>query len=497
MLATTLPDLSTLDDDALAALLADLEARFDQLHDGGSGDLAEMSTLADTIDAARSAQTDRTGRLALAERVHPQPAQPVMAAFTLNGNRPNLAAVARQAPRPAAPSARRTTTITAAGGEGRRLADSAAIAVELHRAARGLADPSPPTLVASIDTGHPVLDRDLAQNANMLREVVGQPDAAALVASGGWCAPSEPLFELFNLGPDTEGLIDLPSLTVRAGALIPTYFGFGDVAEGLWTWTEADDIAAAGNTGVPGDTVKPCISVPCPTWTEVRLFAEGLCVTHGNLQDRAWPELSRSFVDTVFGAHAHRVSASMIAKIAADAATVTLDASMKRSDAAGDLLGAIGLAAADARSQYRLGRRRAVDIVLPDWTIEALRSNVAQRAGVDLLSVSDSQLIGWFTNRGVRPQFVSDYQPLYGSAPATKWPATVEFLAWISGSYVQLDGGSINVGVQRDSVMNSTNDFTLAWSEQFMALGRLGPAARKYSVALDIDGVTGCCPVAP
>jgi hypothetical protein len=133
-------------------------------------------------------------------------------------------------------------------------------------------------------------------------------------------------------------------------------------------------------------------------------------------------------------------------------------------------------------------------VLLPDWTIEILRANVAKRAGVDLLSVTDAEVTAWLTERNVRPQFLSDYQPLYnGTTPATNWPAALEFTILFSGAYIYADGGSIDLGVVRDSILNSTNDFTAAWSEQFFCVSKVGPTARKVSVTLTPDGVTACC----
>jgi hypothetical protein len=80
---------------------------------------------------------------------------------------------------------------------------------------------------------------------------------------------------------------------------------------------------------------------------------------------------------------------------------------------------------------------------------------------------------------------------LYNAAPSTKWPATVTFLSFVSGAYVSLDGGTIDLGVVRDSTLNATNDFSAAWAETFYAVARRGPAARQYTVALTIDGKTG------
>jgi hypothetical protein len=218
-----------------------------------------------------------------------------------------------------------------------------------------------------------------------------------------------PIFELFDLGPDTGNVFDLPSLggDIRAGVMIPTFYGIGDVGGALWTWTEAMDmdtsntvtnkaltsnvatittadahnlsvgstvtvsgvgapfdgtwvvasvptsttytynvtaanVTSAASTGTTG-TRKGCLKIPCPTWTECRMEAEGLCVTHGNLSDRAWPELTKQFLSIVMGAHVRRMSAAKIAKVLSTATTVTPDATMLLSDVAGDLLNVIEL----------------------------------------------------------------------------------------------------------------------------------------------------------
>jgi hypothetical protein len=354
--------------------------------------------------------------------------------------------------------------------------------------------------VARIEVPHTHwLGTDPQANVRTLEDLIGRPAAPALVASGGWCAPSVPIFELFDLGPDTGNIFDLPSLggDIRAGVMIPTFYGIGDVGGALWTWTEANDIDAADNDGSPTDVTKPCLKIPCPTWTECRMEAEGLCVTHGNLSDRAWPELTRQFLSIVMGAHQRRISAAKIAKVLASAVTVTPDATMLLSDIAGDLLNVISLAANDMRSQYRLPKNRSVDVLLPDWALEVLRNNMAARHGQSEMNVTDAEVTGWLSSRGVRVQFTPDWQPLYNTAPATRWPANVTFAIWFSGAYVSIDGGSIDLGVVRDSTLNATNDFTAAWSEQFYQVCRQGPVARQYTVPVLVDGVTGCCPVGP
>ena len=534
-------DITSVTDDELATLVTELEAEFDRLHDEGSRDLPALSALADQIDAARAEQVNRETAAeeadreiaALLDRVHPadatdtgtegdEPADPdapaegdetpdapaeaeerelVTAAAARPNARPTARAIARQAPRTPVPARGTRVVITAAADvpdvpSGSKI-DVLRVAQGMHDKARTLNDGSGRMPVCRI---HIPFDDSLKLGKNadanfmsIQRLVEGRTEnAAALVASGGWCAPSQPIYDLFSIG-DSDGLIDLPSTgAARGGVLVPSFFTFADTAGALWNWTEADDIAALPPNA--GNKTKPCLRIPCPVWEDVRLEAEGLCVTHGNLADRAFPELTRSFVNMTVAAHLHRMSAAKVAKIAASSTAVAFAG--EKSDAAGDLLSAIGLQAADLRSQFRAARTRSVDVLLPDWTVEALRASLAMRAGVDLLSVSDQQIIGYLAQRGVRAQFLADYQPLYSTSAKTDWPTTVEFLMFFTGAYVEANGGEIDLGVVRDSTLNETNDFTAAWSEQFFAVAQMGPAARKVTVDLGVDGVTGCCPAA-
>lgn len=395
--------------------------------------------------------------------------------------------------------------------------------------------------------------------AELLDRVTAPRTAEALVAAGGWCTPSVNSYDLLALDGQT-GLLDVPGVQIERGGInVPSYIGIDSANTALWAWSEDQDsltgltitdLDVAAGTGtattsvahllVPGDMVvinvgnpavdgphtvltvpsattftfasaatvtnatgtasrtKGCMRIACPTWTEYRLGAWGLCIEHGNLMDRSFPELTRRYVQLVMNAHAHRMSQVNLAKIAstANADAVTMGAVL--TDSFGRLMNAVELQVADFRSQHKVSQNVAMEVLLPSWTREMLRSDLAMRAGVDLLNISDAQIDASFTTRGSRPQFLEDYKPLFGStvagnAPATAWPAATEFITYPTGDFVEGNGGTIDLGVVRDSRLNATNDFTAAWTEDFRLLARRGPKARKVTVALQTNGVTGCC----
>jgi hypothetical protein len=273
---------------------------------------------------------------------------------------------------------------------------------------------------------------------------------------------------------------------------VPNFIGFEDAVTngGLWDWTEADQNS--------GEASKPCVYIPCPDFTDYRLIAEGICVTNGNLTDRAFPELTQRYVELVINAHLHRVSQQIVNTINGTATGVSVTP-LSATSSAGRLLSAIDLQVADYRSKYRMSVNSVLEVILPLWAKEMLRADFANRAGVNMTNVTDAQIDEHFAVRKVRAQFLHDWQPISTPsnyyAPNTEFPFQLQFLLFPAGGYVRGDGGTIDLGVVRDSVLNATNDYTAAWTEQMYLVAQLGPKARNVAVTLAEGGYTGCCPV--
>lgn len=534
--APTPDNFDSIETDDLKTKVAELRDEFTKRYDE-QAPVAELNELAEQIEAidaeidARAAAAEREAdeRAALAERIAPAPVaetdetettetdvvaeaeaivedaaaetetetadEPEL--VTASAKRaPSASAVARRTTTPKAPETKPDVVITASAdvpgfGNGQQI-DRLGIARAMHARARGMGDSKGRQTVfgvASVNVPIPeehwvrdgsddpasVLDR-------AVRDTLGGKDANALVASGGFCAPSETMYDLFSV-ESRDGLVDLPTVGVaRGGMQVPAFIGVGDVQGGIWSWDETKD----GNT--PTDS-KPCLQVPCPTFTDVRLEAEGLCITAGNLTDRAFPELTARTVDLAVTAHLHALSNAKIAKIVATATPVTVTS--VPSDAAGDILHAIDVQVADYRSQHLLGEGTVLDAILPHWFYGAIRSTLAMRAGIAELAVDDAQVRSFFTVRNVRPQFVYGYEPMFDTAPASDFPATGKMLLFPTGGYVAGEGGTIDLGVVRDSTLNATNDFTAAWAEAFYSVMQRGPAAREVTVTTAVDGQTG------
>ena len=323
---------------------------------------------------------------------------------------------------------------------------------------------------------------------------------SALVAAGGWCAPSEISYDFFNIVCE-DGMLDVPTIGIRRGGLRwPTSPSFGDLASstGLWVWNETQDIAALTGTAQSGS--KTCAHVPCAAYNEARLDCDGICITAGNLSTDAWPEQLSNYLRLVMAAHAHRVNTRLISKIATASVPVT-GMGVTGQGVAVPILDSIELQVFDYRTKYAMCDDATLEAVFPNWVKGMIRADLAKRKGWDspnsAFLITDAEIAAWFTLRSVSVQFVQDWQVRTGAGSlgnataATAWPASVSFLLFAAGTWVKGNGLSLDLGVIRDSVLNATNDYTAAWSEDCWLVAQIGHESRNVTIPLCANGAVG------
>ena len=428
----------------------------------------------------------------------------------------SLAETAQHAPAPQIPTQRLAVTASVdipgvARGEG--LTSLTALADVTARKAKSMpvtqGQPSE-QLVASIrnDFSHSVDNRTTrGEMKDLISFLTGPDKQEALVAGGGWCAPSEQRYDFFNIACE-DGLIDLPTFGVtRGGISYPVSPSLADALSGgtafagfaatlsntstPFLWTEADDIAAA--TGSP---TKPCIRVPCPDFDEERLEAYGYCLTAGNLTDDAYPEATQNTLRLLMAAHAHVINARLIAlMLARSTATTSITGGAATDAAAPRIYNAVGLAATDYRARYGMCIDDVLEVILPYWVRDVIQADLAWKAGVELGDIPLSEVNRYFTARNIAVQWVNDWQvrgaSQFGNATKmTAWPTTADFLIYAAGTFIHGNGMTLDLGVIRDSVLNETNDHTAAWSEEAHLIAKVGHESRRYTVGFNVNGST-------
>jgi hypothetical protein len=501
-------DIPALDDEKLSeALDAALTeaAEFDSIPDAELTDehLERLSALADFTTAAKNVQSERgaaasarTERIAAARAALTRPEAPAEEPAAEEPAEPVKEVVAASAATPAKVAVLgRTTTSKEVAAEitpsrpmltasadvpgfttGGELADLTAVsqamlarmkALPTQRlgGARGVQNRYS---VANINLGQVrsgdlrqdapgVNDQGLIQRAANVRRLEG----GSLTAAGGWCAPSETLYDLCQTA-STDGLLDLPTVTVTRGGIRytrgPSFDDLYNDPDLGWWLTEAEIIAQDGTEDPP---LKPCVTVPCPDFEEVRLDAIGLCIKVGLLTQAAYPELVQWTIENALIAHQHKVDTALIQKIV-DGST-QLDVS-NNAETAIDALGVIEQAANYIRQSYRLSFTSDLEMLLPIWYRTVLRADLARRTGVDLINVSDAQLASYFTARNIRVQWLYNYQPLQGVPVDT--PDTVQAVIYPAGAWIKGTTDIINLDAVYDSTNLAVNTYTALFTEE-------------------------------
>lgn len=320
-------------------------------------------------------------------------------------------------------------------------------------------------------------------------------EGKSLVAAGGWCAPSETLYDLLEL-ETRDGIFSLPEVTITRGGINRTLGpDFGDLYSEFtgFAYTEEQDIA--GNYGVDANGIgndtagdKPFHRIDCPEFEEYRLGVEGIGLTAGLLQQRGYPEVIARTIRGALVAHDHRVAGRNLASIEAGSTTVTVPGT--QAGVTAPLLDAIERQSEYVRYKTRMSRSATLEGIFPFWVRSVIRADLARRSGVDLISVSDSRIDGWFRERKIAPQYVYNWQDLNVAAPLTEWPTTLKFMVYPAGSWVRGTSDIITIDNLYDSQLLGQNDYIALFTEEGTVTIPMGHESHVVTMDFCADGST-------
>ena len=323
-------------------------------------------------------------------------------------------------------------------------------------------------------------------------------EGGSLVAAGGWCKPSENILTLFGL-ESNAGLFDIAEIAAESGGINHTKGpDFSSVfADGNASFFMTEAQAEAGTF------TKPFLEVDCPPFEEVRLDAIGMGLIAPILTNSAWPELIRRTLDLQGIAYARRKSARTLGILSTmiGATTNWTEVGGTKSSAISDVLDALELNALRVRQMYAMDPAASIDGVAPFWLRSVLRSDMSRRnnGGIENLAVTDAQIDSWLNVRGIRLQYVYDYQMLSdavattagGTVGWTAFPTDVEVMMWPAGAYVRLTKNVINLDTVYDKDLLSKNEFVASFMEEGFGVANMVGSGVKVSISLRNYGHTG------
>lgn len=491
----------------------------------GEGAPAEKSDEAPEADEADEDEVEKKAKAAAAETVEIEaPAEPEVVTAAAPRGPIKLSGIRRHTPAPAPTTTTIEETIVEDTSRARLTvadvpgfaADSDAsfedLAVALDRRLQGF---NSGAYGAAARAGRAMSERHslaVVRKSFDERATVGSPESAdaamafavneknlpggSLVAAGGWCAPSETVYDLLE-DESRDGLVSLPEINVTRGGIKFTKGPkFSDLyAAPSFNFTEEE--AKAGKYAPTSATdltnkvgAKPVYQVPCTEFEEVRLSAAGMHIQAGLLQQRGYPELVARTIRGALVAHEHKMSERIIAAMEAKSTAVAMDGG--QIGALAPVLTAIELQVEHYRYAQRLSRSTTLEAIFPYWVRGAIRTDLSRRQGVDLTDVPDSRIDAWFKSRGVNPQFVYDWQAITGEASAFKaWGVSVKFLLYSAGTFVKGGQDVITLDTVYDSTLLGQNDYTALFTEEGYLVAKRGHDARVVTVPLSPNGGTG------
>lgn len=515
--------VTELTDDELAALQAAIAAHIDALLDEPASDETNAA-IREAQQASVSATAEKTARDAEVERIaaenqalrdeiaatrasdtpvetdddddegdesddesadEPEAKVPVAA----SGKAPVVSRVAARRPeaasrRPSAPEAPPLVLRAAAGlskiVEGtvldnpKKVGDALIAAVDMGATYRGEARLKVP--FATLDVSdefkrdHPerYLTRDAVANDRKIQNVVS-PEA--IRASGGICAPIPPRYDFPEVGTARRPVRDALARFGADRGGIRTFPAplMSDVASGVGVWTNTTDTT-------PGVQVKPCVTMTCPEEDETIVEAITRCLEVGNFRQRFFPEQVARWQTEMLKYAARYAENRLLTTIAAGSTAITTGT--------GTRLGTARhvLADLDRWTSGFNGRHRADDgsvsfrAIYPQWLRDNMRVDILRQMPVGTVDETfvkaDAEIDRWFSSRNVNVTWTLDglsWQDMAGAqgdGPLNNWPTSVVGYVFPEGTWLFLDGGQLDLGVVRDSSLNSTNDFQMfaeAW----------------------------------
>jgi len=355
-------------------------------------------------------------------------------------------------------------------------------------------------IVASFTTSYPeerILSTDAESNALKIAAVAG-PEA--LVASGGHSTPFEVKYDIYAIGSTNLRPVrdSLPRFQADRGGIrfiVPPTFAnvtsnttVYDTAVGVWT--SANDSATT-----PSPASKLSLTIAAATETTAQTDAVTLQLQFGNLMTRAYPELISRHNELALVQHAREAEENLISGInsASTAVTTTNLIGFGR-----DYLVQIRRAAVAYRSRHRLGADARLKVIAPFWVQDAMAADLAlAMPGDGTLSLGRSEIQGYLNNLNVdlvgtldnsTPGTVANSLNGYQAAGAlNEFPDTFKWYIFAEGTFLFLDGGTLDLGIIRDSTLVGTNDYKM-FIETFEAVAKVGIESLAITSTINVNG---------
>lgn len=246
-------------------------------------------------------------------------------------------------------------------------------------------------------------------------------------------------------------------------------------------------VTAAQDAAGPPSVIKYTYDVPLGTQAEHDVYSVYTSLQFANLTARTFPEQVEVNIRLANALAARSADTQMLNYITGWSTLLTF---AKTFGTARQLLAQFEHMAAYYRNVNRMDPAVVLRLGIPAWVINAMRGDYISTfiGGGDGWSLSDEELNSWFQDRHILPFFYwdgpSDISQLFpnvgsgaintggvnnatpvavpdypGQGASTSFRTKVVSFMWAEGTWLNLTTGELNLGLVRDSILNSQNRF--------------------------------------
>ena len=251
-----------------------------------------------------------------------------------------------------------------------------------------------------------------------------------------------------------------------------------------------------------------CARIECPPEAEALTEAVTMCLTFGVMSSRVFPENVAANTQLALVQNARLAESALLAKIKAGSTQIAGPAVLY--GAVRDLLLTVARVVAWYRDRNRLGENTPVRAIMPVWLLDLMRADmiVQPPAGdgrVADFAISANDIENFFDEWGVNITWALDSADrtaggsTFGAlidaedpAPVNVFatplfPTSVEWAMFAEGTWLFLDGGSLDLGIIRDSKLVQANDYT-QFSEVFEGAAKIGGESLWITSPIEVRG---------
>ena len=361
-------------------------------------------------------------------------------------------------------------------------------------------------IVASLTVQYPE-SRTLTTDAesNALKITAAAEESQALVASGGHGAPFEVKYDIFGLGSTTDRPVRdaLPRFQADRGGIRfvtpPSFLTYNATAANSYNYRDAVGVWTAANDSAetPSPSSKLSMTVTAAQENTVSTDAVTLQLQFGNLMTRAYPELIARHNELALVQHAREAELNLLDKISAGSTAVNAHVATTEAPSligfARDFLVQVRKAAVAYRSRHRIDAGTRLKAIVPAWIYDAMAADLAlNMPGDGTLGVGEAEIKGYLSSSNVDMVSSLDLNAFLGQAGSAarllEFPDQITWYLFAEGTFLFLDGGTLDLGIIRDSTLVGTNDYKM-FIETFENVAKVGIESLAITSSLSINGV--------